>query len=993
MRMRLQRGGVSAVVALALVVLAGRAVGADPGKEDLFAPINEAMQEGRRELAHQRAADLERRARGAPARLTEATVLNQLGQLFLGWADYDAAEDYFAKMQRVCVGLDAARDISVPREARPEYPGALRHLYIATAELNLGLLYFHWEKHIEAGRHNESAEQELDAAGAADSRPIGRATLLENRVILDLNRGLLVERAGQYEEAEKLYQQALARYQGPPEKLPRDAQLLRAKVINSRGWLQVNWGNHLRTKAETARTPAEAERLRTEAQEKYRLAERDVRDAQATRERLAAGAVLLAQSENNLALVLYLQGKDDPAEPLFLDSLNRLKAAVGPNHPDAARYEHNLAALYRTRGAYPQAEALYRESVQALGRVEGASHPDVSMARAYRAWLRVAEGAWTGAAEEMQQARQIYREHIRRVVSARGESEQLAFLQTKDRPQYDAALTLGYEALLGKAGAHPTGDQARLVAEESAEWLLNGKGITAEVLGARAALVRDPAHAGAQAAYKDLCEVRDDLAARALLRSDAKGPQRAFRDCTPFLRREARLSQAFALKLGNLPSGDWVEAADVQRFLARALAGRGVLIDIARYAHVDFARKGNDFLGTEERYAAWVVPPAGADPVRVFDLGSAAEVDAAVDALHDEMERAYHGDQPTLELGDARSEALFRARSKALADLLLARTGLYAYVGKYPRWVVSPDSKLWQVPWSALVLPGGDKAGTYAVEKHTISLVSSGRDLVRFVSGSQDQVARLRVRRSDPLVLADPDLGRAPPGQGTRLQFGELKLARTEAEAVAPLLAQYTHTDNLQPLVGEDARERVFRQAHSPKAVFLGTHGFFREQKDDLPANPFLRCGLVLAGANQLEAHRPSAEAARDDGYLLGEEILDTDLRGTDLVVMSACETAAGTTRGAGEGMASLQSAFQMAGAQSVVATLWEVEDGQTALLMVDFLSRLAGQKEVDKAEALRQAQLKRIAALKADPRRGGTAHPFFWAALTLTGQWAGTLR
>jgi CHAT domain-containing protein len=123
--------------------------------------------------------------------------------------------------------------------------------------------------------------------------------------------------------------------------------------------------------------------------------------------------------------------------------------------------------------------------------------------------------------------------------------------------------------------------------------------------------------------------------------------------------------------------------------------------------------------------------------------------------------------------------------------------------------------------------------------------------------------------------------------------------------------------------------------------------------------------------------------------------VAQLDLSRTKLVTLSACETGLGATAG-GEGVLGLQRAFQVAGAKSVVATLWSVNSAATRWLMIDFYRNL-WQKKMTRIEALRQAQLKMLrgefpppgkAVDDQSPDKSRRLSPFFWAAFTLSGDW-----
>ena len=115
----------------------------------------------------------------------------------------------------------------------------------------------------------------------------------------------------------------------------------------------------------------------------------------------------------------------------------------------------------------------------------------------------------------------------------------------------------------------------------------------------------------------------------------------------------------------------------------------------------------------------------------------------------------------------------------------------------------------------------------------------------------------------------------------------------------------------------------------------------------------------LVGAARKTEDAGPGAQGSlpdREDGILTAEEVQSLDLRGTDLVVLSACETGLGKGD-YGQGVMGLQRAFQAAGARAVVASLWRVDDAATTVLMEQFYTNLWS-KKMPKLEALRQAQL-----------------------------------
>lgn len=676
---------------------------------------------------------------------------------------------------------------------------------------------------------------------------------------------------------------------------------------------------------------------------------------------------------NNLAGLYTQMEQYDKAEALYLRAIPLVERAHGPEHPETSLCVSCLASLYQVRKEYDKALPLYQRSLKACRARLHPNHPQIAAALNDLAWIYVNTGDWDQAIDAMGQASRITRYHIGRVLPGLTDKEQAQFLEARQF-WFQAGQTLG---VLKRDD--PT------AAAYSAEWLLNGKGVIQAALAERALMARDATQPELAKTVQRLREVQNAVAALTLENSKAEDASNRRQQIDQLTAEEQSLAKQIGQSRGAPQPGEWIELASVRK----ALPPDSVLIEIANTHAFDFS-SNRTFQALNMRYVAWIVPAEGQGDVRIIELGPTAEIDALVRKYGEAMDGAA---AEILDSGEAVAEQAMRKRLGELATRVLQP--LESQIGRYRRWIISPDWMLWDVPWAALPLADG----RWSIEDHAIGYVISGRDLIR-------SKAKAGVRpddRSSAVIFADPDFDLDPHQAGAELRreqrTGALsmrggpaassaaipsnwsRLAGTaqEAREIAPRL---TALVQIEPklFAQQHALEGHFKQLRQPPILVMSTHGYFLSDQSATAGgieNPLLRCGLVLAGANR-RAGRPSE---LDDGILTGLEIVGTDLRGTELVVLSACETGLGQVQN-GEGVAGLRQAFQLAGAHAVVATLWQIHDRESAELMSGFFTHLADGKS--KADALRDAQL---ALIKARRERHGAAHPFFWAAFTLTGQ------
>jgi CHAT domain-containing protein len=228
-----------------------------------------------------------------------------------------------------------------------------------------------------------------------------------------------------------------------------------------------------------------------------------------------------------------------------------------------------------------------------------------------------------------------------------------------------------------------------------------------------------------------------------------------------------------------------------------------------------------------------------------------------------------------------------------------------------------------------------------------------------------------------------------------------LEGTKREIDAIANLASAGERVIRLESQAATP--EAFLKAAPNCRGIHLATHGFFHRAPAAEPVpislagtsledpragerNPLLRCGLAMAQANSTQP---------DAGVLVGERMLSANLTGVGLVVLSACETNVGVDSG-GEGLFALQRAFQMAGARSVAASLWNVDDDATAVFMEEFYREL-WKTGASKKDALRRAQLTLLKRYDPEAKRLRTDEdaktlprplPMYWAAFNLSGDW-----
>lgn len=725
---------------------------------------------------------------------------------------------------------------------------------------------------------------------------------------------------------------------------------------------------------------------------------------------VAPGRKGLAASLSNLpSLHIGIDDEDRPRH-LYRFAL-AIQQVIGEPQLAYASSLSNLADAYRARAEYTRAEPLYLESLEIAEKTFGREHPLTAINQA-NLGLHYAELNRPRDAEPLLRAGcDVMRGWLDRMADNQSERQQL--LSADEYRGY-----LG--AWLGVA------TQAQQPVAERYERLLAWKGAVYATQTERNAVLRLPQ---ARSQWTQLQQVRRQIALLALTAPSRSSPdavqlaERQERQLAELTAERESLEVELSRKYADFQSGKIARRMSTDELRGR-LPPDFALLDFVEYQHPNnAATEQKQSSRWERRLAAFVVRRD--QEIHWVDLGLVEVLQLSVDRWRTAHGRASCAPAERLAAGKALSEQLWLPLAPFLND---ARTIL-----------VAPDGVLHAIPFGAIP---GKTSGSYLLEERAFAVVPVPQVIGAWLDRAESSVEA--ARPPSLFILGEVDYGAAPgtvdPGlvandrspaaraaredRGGPLTFLPLANARAEFLSVKDSFEKRFPMGSVRPFRGPMATEASLRQ-HAPgsRYIHLVTHGFFApesvlsildrhvatrlgpEEGEFLsiermthefgkrPAHrtvagfhPGLLSGIALAGANV------STQSGQDDGIHTALEVSALDLQATELVVLSACETGLGKVAG-GEGVLGLQRAFQQAGARATVASLWNVSDRTTMLLMSRFYENL-WDKKMPKLEALREAQLWLMRDQDARAAKPETIEsteplpPYYWAAWVLSGDW-----
>jgi CHAT domain-containing protein/Tfp pilus assembly protein PilF len=736
----------------------------------------------------------------------------------------------------------------------------------------------------------------------------------------------------------------------------------------------------------------------------------------------------VAWARIDMAIALGKTGDRDGAHRLFSEAVPAYEKALSPGATDAASALNIQAEFLAEGGEYAAARRIFQRADTILSSSLGPNYGYFPLAARNLEGLAEVlyeEGDVAPAFEAALKCEGISRDHLRLTSRTLTERQALRYASVR-ASGLDIASTL---AAQGSGQAPADGRRAF-------DALIRSRALVLDEMAARQHLVegsRDPEIARLATA---LTSARQRLANLAVRGRDDDSPD-VYRALLDRARREKENTEhALAAKSAGFRRQQELSRVGLDE-VGRALPVGSALVSFSRYARLPL----RDSLGAPERtaathasdkipaYLAYVLR-AGDTQVDLIRLGDAQGIEALVSCWRREA--------------SGRTESTYRVAADSLRRRIW--DPIEPRLAGVRRVFIVPDGALQLVSFAALptgersyIVETGPVLHYLSTERDLVrEQTPKGQGLLAVGGADFDAAPRsvalkneggktggisqrgLEVRE-ERIARADPEpirnRGAEPPAGDVQRDFSSVRFkplpgSAREVDDVASLWGMMLQVSRRQrsshaatagcvQLTGAAASEAAIKQlAPGKRVLHLATHGYFLGEgrglggagrgmglvtpRDEGTAaatsdNPLLLSGLAFAGANL----RASAGANVEDGILTAEEIAGLDLSGVEWAVLSACDTGLGEVR-AGEGVFGLRRAFQVAGAGTLIMSLWSVDDEATRRWVhALYAGRLL--KGLGTAEAVQAADLE---MLRGRIQRHESTHPFYWAGFVASGNW-----
>ena len=646
---------------------------------------------------------------------------------------------------------------------------------------------------------------------------------------------------------------------------------------------------------------------------------------------------------HNLSLIVGDQGEREKQHALQQRALRIRERVWGAEHPNVANGHFTLGMVQLRMGNAEAARESFERSLAMRRKTLGEEHRDTGQSLNALAFTYLDEDLPRAAGLALQ-SQTIQANWLR--ANIRGLSEREALLMVSSKW---GNLNLAINALRRPAA---TREMTRNVWDA----VVRNRSLVLDEMMWRKSLPGQERLAAARAAYsrkllsgKGALDVASFTRELAALRTEAEAAERELAERNQRFREAQKHSAA-----------GWEE-------VARSLPEGTALVS---YVHYLDEKPGVEVA----RYGAFVLDPAK-EAMRFVDLGTGKAIERLITAWRAQFaqEAASGGRAPKLmeNANRAAGLALRRIIWDPLAAALKGAKGVY----------VAPDGAMHLVNLGAL--PVG--ASRYLMETAPVlHYLNTERDLLREPLATEGVGNLLAVGDpafGQPAATVRPAAWRAETSacfEPGLLRFGALPSSGVEAREVMKAWQRAGGEGVLLDGV-RATRNSVEQLSADRRVIHLATHGFFYRSRCGAgteAVNPLSLTGLALAGSNQ-------AGDGTAGGLLTADKVLQLNLQGTEWAVLSGCDTGLGDT-GTGEGVMGLRRAFQLAGARTVIMSLWPVED-ESARSWMSALYRNRLQQRMGTAEAVRSASLR---LLREARTKHASTHPLYWAPFVAAGDW-----